>query len=81
MIRFFLESLKDGSADDLAYRRALIAVFVNKIYLYDDKLTIHVNTGGDPVEITGEIIDSIEKSDAEAACSFKGASPPPKKVP
>lgn len=77
MIRFFLESLKDGSADDPAYRRALIAVFVNKIYLYDHKLTIHVNTGGDLVEITGEIIDSIEKSDAEAACSFKGASPPP----
>ena len=37
-----------------------------------------MNTGGDPVEITGELMDEIEKSDAEAECSFKGTSAPPK---
>ena len=77
MVRYFFLSLKRGSFDDLVTRRALIATFVNKIYLYDDKLTIHLNTGGNPVEITGKIIEEVEESNAEAECSFKGRSAPP----
>lgn len=77
MVAFFLYELKKGNADDPVYRRALVATFINKVFLYDDKITVHVNTGGDPVEITGELMEEIEKSDAEAECSFKGASAPP----
>lgn len=80
MIAYFLLCLKNGRADDPVYRRALIATFVNKIYLYDDKLTIHLNTGGNPVEITGTIIEEVEESNAEAECSFKGCSAPPKQT-
>lgn len=77
MVAFFLYELKKGNADDPVHRKALIATFINKIFLYDDKLTIHMNTGGEPVEITGALIEEIEKSDTEAECSFKGASAPP----
>ena len=81
MIEFFLLSLRDGDADDPIYRKALISVFINKIYLYDDKITVHITTGGEPVEITGQIISDIEASDAKAECSFKGLSAPPFKRP
>ena len=36
-IKFFLTSLKEGNMKDVKYRKTLISVFVNKIYLYDDK--------------------------------------------
>ena len=73
MIEFFLLSLRNGDDDDPLYRKALISVFINKIYLYDDKITIHVTTGGDSVEITEQIISNVEASNAEAEGSFKGA--------
>ena len=78
MIEFFLLSLRNGDDDDPLYRKALISVFINKIYLYDDKITIHVTTGGDSVEITEQIISNVEASNAEAEGSFKGLSAPPK---
>lgn len=80
MVRYFFLSLKRGSFDDPVTRRALVDTFVNKIYLYDDKLTIHLNTGGNPVEITGKIIEGVEESNAEAECSFKGRNAPPKRL-
>jgi len=49
MVHFFLRKLKDGNVDDIKYRRTLINVFINKIYLYDDKLTIIFNSGDNPV--------------------------------
>lgn len=78
MIAFFLYELKKGNADDIVYRRALIATFINKIFLYDDKLIIHFNTDGEPIEITAELMEEVEKSNAKAECSFKGANAPPK---
>ena len=77
MIAFFLYELKKGNVDDIEYRRALIATFINKIFLYDDKLIIHFNTDGEPVEITAELMEEVEKSNAKAECSFKGTSAPP----
>ena len=44
-IRFFLTSLRDGSISDIKYKKTLIAVLVNTIYLYDDKVTIIFNSG------------------------------------
>ena len=36
-------------------------MFVNKIFLYDDKYTITFNIGDEEVEITDKQIDEIEK--------------------
>lgn len=76
-IIFFLSELKDGYLDEIMHRKILISAFINKIYLYDDKITIHVTTGGEPVEITNQIISDTEANGAEAECSFKGLSAPP----
>ena len=39
-IRFFLNSLKKGDTSDMKYRKALITLFVNAVYLYDDKMVL-----------------------------------------
>ena len=34
---------KDGDIDDPAYRKSIVDIFVNSIFLYDDKLVIAFN--------------------------------------
>lgn len=64
-ITFFLKGLRGGDINDVAYRRALIAVMVNAIYLYDDgRLTVIFNSSDKPVEVTDSLLDGIE-ADAE----------------
>ena len=57
----YLEKLATGNINDMTYRKALIKMFVNKIFLYDDKYTITFNIGDEEVEITDKQIDEIEK--------------------
>lgn len=58
-IKFFLNQLKGGDIDDIKYRNTLVKVFVNSIYLYDDKVVMVFNSGPHPVEITSELLDEI----------------------
>ena len=62
-VKFFLNQLKKGNVDDIAYRKTLINVFVNAIYLYDDKVTIYFNSGDRPVTVDDELIGQVEASD------------------
>lgn len=59
-VRFFLNSLKKGDINDIKYRKMLIGIFVNKIYLYDDRITITYNSGDEPVTIEDELFSKIE---------------------
>ena len=43
-IRFFLSQFRKGDINDPKYRQGLVDMLVNKIYLYDDKMTILCNT-------------------------------------
>ena len=42
-IVFWISRFKDGSIDDPAYRRDIVDIFVNSVFLYDDKLVIAFN--------------------------------------
>ncbi len=64
-IRFFLNALKNGDPDTAKHKKTLIAIFVNAIYLYDDKITLVFNSGDKPVTITNSLLSDIEKQ-AEA---------------
>ena len=64
-VKFFLNDLKNGDINNIKYRRALIAVLINKIYLYDDKATIIFNTQDSPVEITEDLLNDIEGSSGD----------------
>lgn len=43
---FLLHSMRDGDINDIDYRKKLINTFINKIYLYDDKMLIIYNYSG-----------------------------------
>src|SRR5699024_12730855 len=43
-IRFFLNQFRKGDINDPKYRHGLVEMLVNKIYLYDDKMTVLRNT-------------------------------------
>lgn len=55
-----LTALSKGDIKDTTYRRTLIKLFVNKIFLYDNKFTITFTTGDDEVEITDALLSKIE---------------------
>ena len=43
-IRFFLNQFRKGDINDPKYRHGLVEMLVNKIYLYDEKMTVLRNT-------------------------------------
>jgi len=42
-IVFWISKFKDGDIDNLEYRKAIVDIFVNSVFLYDDKLVITFN--------------------------------------
>ena len=58
-VRFFLNQFRKGDVNDLKYRRALVDTFVNRIYLYDDKMTVLYNTQDSHSDVT---IDDLSSS-------------------
>ena len=43
-VKFFLSQIRSGDVNNLKYRKMLVNVLINKIYLYDDNITIFFNT-------------------------------------
>ncbi|MDL2238225.1 hypothetical protein LJC56_10445 [Christensenellaceae bacterium OttesenSCG-928-K19] len=67
-IVFWISRFKNGNIDDEKYRQDIIDIFVNSVYLYDDKLVLMFNYKDGSKTIT---LAEIEGSDL-------GASAPPK---
>lgn len=72
-ILFFLRDLQKSDFNSLRSRKALIALFVNAIYLYDDKVIFVLTIGGERVEITDKLLNEIETAFSSARNS---ATPP-----
>ena len=72
-IKFFLTKLRNGDIDDVRYKKMLITVLVNAVYLYDDELTIIFNAAGKPVTVTASLLDEIQADH----CSFMKSLAPP----
>ena len=60
-----LTKLAKGEITDVAYRKSLIRLLVNKIYLYDDKINITFDTGDDEIEIDDRLLSEIEDNLAD----------------
>ena len=60
----YLNRIASGDAKNPAYRKALIKMFVNKIYLYDDRITITFQTSGEEVTISDVLLEKVEKESA-----------------
>ena len=50
-IKYFLTDIRNGSIDTPHYRKSLINALVNRIYLYDDKMIVYINTQNNGVDI------------------------------
>ena len=76
-VKFFLSQLRKGKADDLTYRKTLINVFVNAVYLYDDKLVIFFNSGDKPVTIDDELLSQVEDNNGFVFGTLSSTISPP----
>ena len=76
-IKFFLTALKKGSMTDEKYKKMLIKIFVNKIFLYDDRITITFHSGDDTVEINDRLLSELEEKDGEIKNLFLAGGGPP----
>lgn len=54
----------------------LITVFVNSIYLYDDKITLIFNSGDKPVSVDDKLLSEIEAQEENANILFLDKSGP-----
>ena len=78
---YYLNSFKGGDVDDKEYQRKIIDMFVNKVFLYDDKIIITYNYGGEGRELSTDIIeDAAFNAYCDGSCdsSNKLYSSPPK---
>lgn len=77
-IAFFLTQLQHGDMNDLKYRKALIAVFINAIYLYDDgRMLFVLNTSDRPPVLDDMLREKIERnSEKVSRSSFEQSGPP-----
>jgi hypothetical protein len=62
-IVFWLNRFKDGDEDDVDYCRRMIEIFVNSIFLYDDRLCLNLNTREGTTPVT---LDQMARSDLGA---------------
>ncbi len=72
-VKFFLVQLKRGNINDIKYKRVLINTLINKVYLYDDSVTLVFNTQDKPIEKKVPRIEVLESS-------FMGADALPKQL-
>lgn len=64
---YFLNQFKNGYVDDKEYQRQIIDMFVNKIFLYDDKIIITYNHSGENQSITATLTtDQIQTAATQA---------------
>ena len=61
-VKFFLVLLKRGNINDIKYKRVLINTLINKVYLYDDSVTLVFNTQDKPIEKKVPRIEVLESS-------------------
>ena len=61
-VKFFFQKFLKGDVSDIKFRQALVDTFINKVYLFQDKLCILCNAQQSKIEIPLH----------ETGCSYKG---------
>jgi len=70
---YFLSQFRNGDTEDEAYRIKLVDMFLNSVFLYDDKLVLIMNYSGENSKITLPIMEKAVFKGG-AACSSLGSS-------
>ena len=69
-IIFFLEDLRNEDINDIKYRKTLVNIFVNRIYLYDDKYTMLLNVGNKRITINNVLLKEMDTNFKKADSLF-----------
>ena len=77
-IRFSLNQFRKGEINDSNYRPGLADMLANKIYLYDDKMTVLCNTQDGRVNL--KEVSSLKGQLAEQNRTYMNRYPPAKPV-
>ena len=82
-VRAFLYALKKGNLNNESTRRGIINIFLQAVYLYDDRMTLIFNGGEQPITLDDVLLDEIEDHLESAVsyhekCSSLVADAPPK---
>ena len=77
-IRAFLHALKKGNVNDEYNRKGIINIFLQAVYLWDDRLTLILNGGDRAITIDDILLDEIE---ADNAAFIMGSSLVPQAPP
>ena len=78
----FLDYVCEMPFDDFNKRRAIINIFVQSIYLYDDHFTLIINASKKPLSIDNIQLDDIEEAfegentETEGCSSLMTPAPP-----
>jgi len=68
-IVFWISKFKSGDIDDPVYRKAIVDIFLNSVFLYDDKLVITFNWKDGAKTVKLAELESAAKSTANKATS------------
>ena len=77
-IRKFLIRLQKKEIDELKYKKLLVSLFVNKIYVYDNELTMIFNVGDKAMTITRSLLKEINTNLKNNKSSYVEQCSPPK---
>ena len=66
--------------DELKYKKLLISLFVNKIYVYEDELTMIFNVGDKSITITKSLLKDINANLKNGDSSYIEQASPPRRV-
>lgn len=61
-VKFFLKSFKKGNINNAKYKKTLINVLINRVYLYKDKATILFNINNQIEEVNISLLEDVESS-------------------
>lgn len=60
-IKFFIQEMKNGNINDLKLKKTLINLFINKVYLYEDKVVIvFLTTKKKSVELSKDLLEQTK---------------------
>ena len=76
----WISRFKYGNINDKAYQREIIDVFVNSVYVYDDKLVLTYNFKDGTQTITLKEIEDALSSDMTCVAPPKEKTAPPRRV-
>lgn len=77
-VELWLQSFCDGDLMDLDFRKKIIDVFINSIYLYDDKVVIYYNVKDSRQISYMEMLADLEQLDDSLKCSDSSVQGEPK---